>query len=112
MKLAAIYSHKKGTERVSRKYPQLLAEVTRAIERMDAQIHFDTESPQAIHRGRGFFWPISISQAFWEELFDKHAWKPVRVRCDFSTEYYEPGYKFKKPRRRIFRELDYVKDKL
>ncbi len=112
MKLAAVYSFNKGTEVVSEKYPELVVEINAAIKSIDASQHKTKESKEKTMPGQMLFSPVSLNNAFKEQLIGKYAWNPVRVKCDYPTEFYVPDYKFKKANRGQFREMDFVKEKL
>lgn len=53
-----------------------------------------------------------MNNAFKKQLIGKYQWNPVRVKCDYPTEYYVPDYKFTKANRGQLREMDFVKAKL
>lgn len=58
------------------------------------------------------FSPTELNQAF-KAGFSESGWKPVRVTCNYSDEYYVEGYEptpLKGPK--PFREMDFVKQKL
>jgi hypothetical protein len=112
MKLAAIYSFNQGTEFVSEKYPELVAEIHAAIKSIDASQHKTKESKEKTMPGQMLFSPASLNKAFKEQFTDQYKWNPVRVKCDYPTEFYLPGYKIKKANRGQFREMDFVKKKL
>jgi hypothetical protein len=112
MKLAAVYSFNKGTEVVSAKYPELVVEINAAIKSIDASQHKTKESKEKTMPGQMLFSPVSLNNAFKEQLIGKYSWNPVRVKCDYPTEFYVPDYKFKKANRGQFREMDFVKNKL
>lgn len=112
MKLAAVYSFNKGTEVVSDKYPELVVEINAAIKAIDASQHKTKESKEKTMPGQMLFSPVSLNNAFKEQLIGKYGWNPVRVKCDYPTEFYVPDYKFKKANHGQFREMDFVKNKL
>lgn len=112
MKLAAVYSFNHGTEIVSEKYPDLVVEINAAIKSIDAAKHKTKKSKEKTMRGQMLFSPVSLNIAFKRQLIGKYKWNPVRVKCDYPTEYYVPDYKFKKANRGQFREMDFVKKKL
>ncbi len=112
MKLAAVYSFNKGTEVVSKKHPDLIDEINAAIASIDASNHKTKKSKEKTMRGQMLFSPVSLNNAFKKQLIGKYKWNPVRVKCDYPTEFYVPGYKFKKANRGQFREMDFVKKKL
>ncbi|HEX4644843.1 MAG TPA: BglII/BstYI family type II restriction endonuclease, partial [Verrucomicrobiae bacterium] len=112
MKLAAVYSFNQGTEVVSEKYPDLVVEINAAIKSIDASKHKTKKSKEKTMRGQMLFSPVSLNTAFKKQLIVKYKWDPVRVKCDYPTEFYVPDYKFKKANRGQFREMDFVKNKL
>jgi hypothetical protein len=112
MKLAAVYSFNRGTEVASEKYPDLVVEINAAIKAIDASQHKTKESKEKTMSGQMLFSPVSLNNAFKEQLIGKYGWNSVRVKCDYPTEFYVPDYKFKKANRGQFREMDFVKNKL
>jgi hypothetical protein len=112
MKLAAVYSFNQGTEVVSEKYPELVVEINAAIRSIDASRHKTKKSKEKTMAGQMLFSPVSLNNAFKEQLTGKYGWNPVRVDCEYPTEFYVPDYKFKKANRGQFREMDFVKQKL
>jgi hypothetical protein len=112
MKLAAVYSFNRGTEVVSKQYPELIVEINAAIKSIDANTHKTKESKEKTMPGQMLFSPVSLNKAFKQQLITKYGWDPVRVKCDYPTEYYVPDYKAKKANRGQFREMDFVKNKL
>ena len=112
MKLAAVYSFNRGTEIVSEKYPELVVEINAAIKSIDASQHKTKKSKEKTMPGQMLFSPVSLNTAFKEQFIGQYKWNPVRVKCDYPTEFYVPGYKFKKANRGQFREMDFVKEKL
>jgi hypothetical protein len=110
--LAAVYSFNKGAEVVSERYPELVVEINAAIKSIDASQHKTKESKEKTMQGQMLFSPVSLNNAFNEQLIGKYQWSPVRVKCDYPTEFYVPNYKFKKANKGQFREMDFVKSKL
>ena len=111
MIIAATYSFNKGKEEVNRRFPNLLPEVTAAINAIDASAHKTKESKEKTKMGQMLFSPVSINDAFKVE-FAKFGWKAVRVTCEYETAYYEPGYTPTGLNKGAFREMDFVKDRL
>jgi hypothetical protein len=112
MKLAAVYSFNKGKEVVSERYPELVVEINAAIKSIDASQHKTKKSKEKTMPGQMLFSPPSLNKAFKEQFVGQYGWNPIRVKCDYPTEYYVPDYKFKKANRGQFREMDFVKNKL
>lgn len=111
MRVAGRYSFNGGREYVEEHYPGLLAEVVEAIHSIDSRIHKTKESEEKTMRGRSLYSPPSLNAAFKEILHPK-GWTAHRERCDYPTQFYEPGYHPPSPSRGAFREMDFVKQKL
>ncbi len=112
MKIAGVYSFNRGKEEITYRYPALLTEVEEAIRNVNAEDHRTKVSKEKTMPGRMLFSPPSLNKAFKSE-FGKRGWNPVRVPCDYSTQYYREGYKAKEQGPRgAFREMDFVKDRL
>lgn len=112
MKIAGVYSFNRGEEEITDRYPTLLAEVEETIASVNAGDHRTKVSKEKTMPGRMLFSPSSLNKAFKGE-FGKRDWNPIRVSCDYPTEYYTEGYKAKRQDRRgAFREIDFVKETL
>jgi hypothetical protein len=111
MRIAGMYSFKNGQEDVERQYGALLDEIKEIIQRVDASEHKTKESREKTMPGQMLFSPSSINGAFTVQFLER-AWQPIRVKCDYPTEYYLPGYESKRLRKGAFREMDFVKSKL
>jgi hypothetical protein len=111
MRIAGVYSFKNGREEVDRHYGTLLEEIKEIIRRVDASKHKTKESREKTMPGQILFSPSSINGAF-KDLFAQRGWYPVRVACEYPTEYYSPGYQSKPLNAGAFREMDFVKSKL
>jgi hypothetical protein len=62
-------------------------------------------------RGQVLFSPVALNECF-KTLLYPEGWNPVRVPCEYPTEFYEQSYTPKKLRKGAFREMDLVKEKL
>ncbi len=116
MKIAGVYSFNRGKEEIIHRYPTLLAEVEETIRNVNAEDHKTKVSSEKTMPGRMLFSPKELNKAFKGE-FGQSGWNPVRVSCDYPTEYYTEGYQAKKQGQkqgqgRAFREMDFVKDTL
>lgn len=111
MRVAATFSFNGGREAVERLYPELLEEVKRAVTNIDAEDYRDKESKEKTKKGRMLFSPVRLNKAFKRELLP-NGWAPLRVKCEYSTGYYEEGYTPKALGRGAFREMDFIKKKL
>lgn len=111
MKLAGIYSFNRGEEVIHDHYPDLRREIEVAIQHIDASLCKTKESEEKTMKGDLLYSPVALNDAFKTQL-NPLDWKSIRVKCDYSTEYYLPGYKPKKLRKGAFREIDFVKRSL
>lgn len=111
MQIAGIYSFNGGEAVVKTKYPDLFAEVTQGINSINALDCKTKESSEKTMQGQMLFSPVGLNKCFKTQLCPK-GWKPVRVPCDYSTQFYVSGYQPNTLRRGAFREMDFVKRKL
>ena len=111
MRLAGTYSFKRGKEEVTRRYSDLLVEVNDAIKSVDSSKHKLKKSKEKTMPGRMLFDPRSLNKAF-KEAFIARGWTPIRVPCEYPTNYYVEDYTARSKHRGAFREMDFVKGKL
>lgn len=112
MRVVARFSFNGGEEFIKKRYPELLAEIETVITGIDARKHKTKKSKEASKRKGMLFSPAELNKAF-KAGFGERGWKPVKVICSYSDEYYVEGYtptplKGTKP----FREMDFVKEQL
>ncbi len=112
MKIAGIYSFNGGTEHVQKHFAAELAEITRAIEAIDADLHKTKVSKEKTMPGKMLYSPVGLNKAFKTELFPR-GWKNVKEPCEYSPHFYVGGYEspFRK-KIHPFRDMDFVKNKL
>jgi hypothetical protein len=108
MKIAGVYPFNNGDRAVQEKYPDLLQEVKNTIAAVDASTCKTKKSKEKTMPGDMLYAPKELNKCF-KELFLSKGWKTVRVRCDYPTHFYAPGYEPRKLRKGAFREMDYVK---
>jgi len=111
MNIAGIYSFNDGQKVVQAKYPSLLKEVMTAITSIDASTCLSKQSREKTMKGKMLYSPVALNHCFKDRLYKK-GWEPVRVKCEYPTRYYMPGYTAKPMRNSAFREMDFVKKKL
>jgi hypothetical protein len=111
MKIAAVYSFNKGKEEITERYAQLLVEVNDTIKAVDASKHKTKISKEKTMPGQVLYSPVSINTDFKVE-FGNRLWKPIKVYCEYPTNYYADDYKIRKELKGAFREMDFVKEKL
>jgi hypothetical protein len=114
MIVAGIYSHSGGQEIMESQYPNELAEIYGAIEAVDAQKHKNKVSKEQGHEGELFYSPVGLNDDFKDRLYPL-GWQPVKVYCDYPTQYYAPGYTPPPKSQKgpgPYREMDFVKNKV
>jgi hypothetical protein len=112
MRVAGIYSFKNGREVVERNYPHLLAEIYEAIQSIDEEQHKSKESREVTMAGQMLYSPSSLNKAFKADFKRIGGWSPVRVKAEYSVDYYHDGYTSAPMNRGAFREMDFVKEGL
>ena len=110
MRVVAEYSFNQGS-RMRGTHSSLVDEVVRAIERVDALDSLSKVSKEKTMYGARLYSPRSLNDAFKHEFTDL-GWTSLRVRCDYSTDYYLDGYTSTHNIRPAFREMDFVKDRV
>jgi hypothetical protein len=113
MRIVARYSFNNGEEEVQNRYPHLLKEVEEVVAAINAHEHKTKKSKEKTKKLRMLFNPKALNKAFKDGFEKQKTWKPVKITCDYSAEYYVDGYapsrlKGAKP----YREMDFVKEKL
>jgi len=111
MKIVGVYSFNNGKETIDRKYPHLLKEVEKVINRVSAKKAKTKESREKTMPGRILYNPKALNKAF-KIQFDRFGWQNRRVPCEYPTQYYCPTYKPAKLDKGAFREMDFIKEKL
>ena len=111
MIVAGRYSFKDGERVLSERYPRLLQEIEDVIGVVDAGPHRTKRSKEKTMRGRMLFSPKGLNRAF-SKGFLGRGWKPVRVPCDYSTDFYVADSPPNSRSSGAFREMDFVKERL
>lgn len=110
MEILGIYSFNKGKEIIERVHPELVTEIEEIILSIDASKYKIKKSKEKTMKGKLLFSPVSLNKAFKSE-FKNGGWKTIRVKCDYSLNYYITGYDHPETKG-AFREMDFVKNKL
>lgn len=110
MKIAGVYSFNGGVSAVETNYPDLLKEVVQSVEAIDASTCRTKQSEEKTMSGAMLFSPVALNDQFKAQLHPK-GWTSVRVKCEYPTQFYTPGYRAKQLRKGAFREMDFVKRK-
>lgn len=113
MRIAGIYSFNQGREAIEGRFFDELAEIEQAIFRVDAERYKTKTSQEITMPGKMLFSPKGLNQAFREQL-NPQGWNSVRVRCEYSQDYYVNEYrpKLSTGRGAPFRDMDFVKNGL
>ena len=109
MIIAAEYPFNDG-DSIKETYPHLLQEIEEIIAAVDASLYKTKESKEATKKGKMLYHPSSINGAF-AQGFESKGWEKKRVKCEYPTKYYRPGYSPKKLRK-AHREIDFRKERL
>mgnify|MGYP000844638406 CR=1 FL=1 len=112
MRIAGIYSFNGGREIIERKQTALLQEVIHVIESVDSSICKTKKSKEKTMPGKILYSPTAINNEFKKAFSLKTDWIPVRVPCEYPTEYYMEDYQARRMNGGAFREMDFVKGKL
>ncbi|MDT7603861.1 MAG: hypothetical protein QOF61_1858 [Acidobacteriota bacterium] len=113
MRIVAKYSFNGGSEVINERYPHLLTEIEAVIHSVKAEAHKNKRSKEPAKKRRMLFSPKELNKAFKDAFKEQGVWRPVKIPCNYSTEYYVNDYqptplKGTKP----YREMDFVKEKL
>jgi len=111
MRVVGEYSFNGGKKTIEKYYPELLLEIRSVIESVDAQACKTKVSREKTMSGKMLFCPKKLNEGF-KKRFSGKAWKPVRVECNYPTEYYVGNYTPKPLRKGAFRVMNFVKQKL
>ncbi len=110
MRIAGLYSHNQGKAFIENHYPLEIAEVRSIITHIDAMQCRTKVSRERSSAGHLFYSPVALNRAF-KAAFTAKGWHPVRINCDYPTDYYVNGYHPpSEVRRSPFREMDFVKN--
>lgn len=110
MKIVGEYSFKGGKEFIEARFAPELDEVKQIIAAVDSNQYRIKVSREKTMPGKLLYSPRSLNSAF-RKAFEGRGWEKHRVRCEYSTAYYLPGYHFDTPKT-AFREMDFVKNRL
>lgn len=111
MIIAGIYSFNCGEEMITSRYPTELGEVKQVIAAVDSTQCKTKTSQEKTMPGRTLYSPRALNRAFTKE-FGLRGWEKYKVQCDYSTEYYVPGFAPNSLSKGAFREMDFVKSRV
>jgi hypothetical protein len=111
VRIAGVFSFNDGEAQVTKRYAHLLPEINEAIKIVASANHKTKKSKEKTMRGQMLYSPKSINRAFKRAFVDR-GWQPVRVTCEYPTNYYAKDYTPREMNPGAFREMDFVKEKL
>ena len=111
MIIAGIYSFNGGKEAIEAKFEAELREVEQAITAVDSVTHKTKVSKEKTMPGKILYKPSSLNEAFRME-FEPRGWQKFKVRCEYPTKYYTPGYTAAVSSKGAFREIDFIKNRV
>ncbi|MDR2710669.1 MAG: restriction endonuclease [Burkholderiales bacterium] len=110
MKIVAHFDFNGGEKKVSRKYKNELAEITSAINAIDAKRCKTKISKEKTMPGRALFSPSKLNKEF-KRLLYPMGWVSHNVPCDYVYGKTLDGYvPMKRSSARPFREMDFIKN--
>ena len=111
MKIAAMFSLKRGQAIIEERFGAELAEVRAVVERVDSTLYRTKISSERTMRGRLLYRPKALNSAF-KSGFEGYGWQSRKVLCDYSTDEFLPEFQAAQPTRGAFREMDFVKNRV
>lgn len=111
MRIAGIYSFKKGREVIEADFAAELREIKDAIAGVDATKHKTKVSREKTMPGRMLYKPGSLNKAFKRE-FGERGWSNHKIAAEYPTEFYTPDYERPETVRGAFRDMDFVKNRV
>lgn len=111
MIIAGIYSFNRGKEIIEARFASEFREVEQVIATVDSLVHKTKVSKEKTLPGRMLYEPRSLNRAFRAE-FSARGWLKRKVFCEYSTQYYTPGYIPSASSKGAFREMDFVKNRV
>ncbi len=111
MRIVGRYSFNGGEEALKTYYAMELAEVERALAAVDSAACKTKRREANLLPGQASYSRRALHQAL-RKQFRMLEWKNHRVACNYSKEYYEPGYQTGETFKAAFREMDFVKNRV
>jgi hypothetical protein len=111
MRIGGMYHFNDSDKVINATYAPELAEITAVITSVNAADYMTKVSKEKTMAGRMLYSPVALNRAF-KAAFSKLGWKNVRVKSEYTTQYYIDEYKPAASTRGAFRDMDFVKNKL
>jgi len=96
---------------LAKHHAELVREVYEIIKRVDATQCKTKTSKEKTMPGRMLYSPRALNKAFKAE-FGPLGWANCKVPCEYTTDFYRPGYKPEGLAKGAFRDMDFVKHEL
>jgi hypothetical protein len=111
MTIAGLYSFKDGKKVIESRFGSELQEIKLVIAAVDARSPLVRHSGKKSSPSQALCKPKDLSRVFRQE-FESRSWKKHTVRCEYPTEYYIRDYTPASSSEDIFREMDFVKNRV
>lgn len=111
VRVVAEYSFNGGRQVINRKWAAELKEIRNVIASVNAAECRTKISREKTMPGRRLNDPRALNRAF-KAAFARFDWQNRRVQCEYSDQYYQPGYRPRRSSIGAFREMDFVKNRL
>lgn len=112
MRIGALFSFKRGRERIESQFPLELDEIKRIISTIRSADYRTKMSLEKTMPGRLLYNPRDLNAAYKTQFTVQGGWRNHRVLCDYSTDEYLPDYTPKPLPKGAYREMDFVKNRL
>jgi hypothetical protein len=111
MIVAGVYSFNGGKEYVEGHYVSLVEEIHQIIGSISSAYHLTKVSKEKTMPGRRLYEPRALNSTFKEE-FRARGWRALRIPCEYPMDFYVDNYRPESLGSGVFREMDFVKEKL
>ncbi len=110
MVIAAEYSFNDGNS-IQKAHPHLIKEVEDVIASVDA-LQCKTKKSEEITMPDKMLYNSKGLNSVFTASFKSKGWEKRRVKCDYPRNYYRHGYSPKQISQTIYREIDFLKERL
>jgi len=111
MRIVGRYYFNDPDKTISAQYAPELSEISAAVSAVNAADYLTKVSKEKTMPGRMLYSPTALNKAF-RSAFTALGWKNVRVKSDYSVQYYIDGYLPPATAKGAFRDMDFVKNNL
>lgn len=111
MRIGGIYSFNNGKEIIEANYAAEFREIRAIIEAVSGPQPKAMEVTEKMMPGKMLYKPSWLNRAFNRE-FEARKWEKYKVLCDYPDEFYTPDYNPSTPVRGVYREMDFVRNRV